>query len=47
MISENWKKKICTHDTAIKNDQVHYASLKIKIYMIYFLKHSSELIYAQ
>ena len=36
MISENWKNNICTHDTAIKNDQVHHWSLKIKIYTIYF-----------
>ena len=40
------KKIIYTHDTAIKNGQVHHQSLKIKIYMIHFLKHSSELIYA-
>ena len=25
-----------THDTAIKNGQIHHWSLKIKIYMIYF-----------
>ena len=25
-----------THDTAIRNGQVHHWSLKIKIYMIYF-----------
>ena len=36
MITENWKKLIYTHDTAIRNDQVHHWSLKIKIYMIYF-----------
>ena len=30
------KKYIYTHDTAIKNGQVHHWSLKIKIYMIYF-----------
>ena len=29
-------KNIYTHDTAIKNNQVHHWSLKIKIYMIYF-----------
>ena len=34
MISENWK--LYTHDTAIRNGQVHHQSLKIKIYMIYF-----------
>ena len=26
----------CTHNTAIKNGQVHHWSLKIKILMIYF-----------
>ena len=31
---------------AITNGQVHIWSLKIKIYIIYFQKHSSELIYA-
>ena len=33
-----WELKniIYTHDTAIKNGQVHQWSLKIKIYMIYF-----------
>ena len=41
-----WKKKendfwelkniIYTHDTAIKNGQVHHWSLKTKIFMIYF-----------
>ena len=30
------KNIIYTHDTAIKNGQVHHWSLKIKIYMIYF-----------
>ena len=40
------KNLIYTHDTAIKNSQVHHWSLKINIYMIYFYKHSSELIYA-
>ena len=30
------KNDIYTHDTAIKNGQVHHWSLKIKIYMIYF-----------
>ena len=30
------KNLIYTHDTAIKNGQVHHWSLKIKIYMIYF-----------
>ena len=40
------KSIIYTHDTAIKIGQVHHWSLKIKISMIYFYKHSSELIYA-
>ena len=33
-----WELKyiIYTHDTAIKNSQVHHWSLKTKIYMIYF-----------
>ena len=31
-----FKNLIYTHDTAIKSGQVHYWSLKIKIYMIYF-----------
>ena len=30
------KNLIYTHDTAIKNSQVHHWSLKINIYMIYF-----------
>ena len=30
------KTLIYTHDTAIRNGQVHHWSLKIKIYMIYF-----------
>ena len=30
------KKKIFTHDTAIRNGEVHHGSLKIKIYMMYF-----------
>ena len=38
---------IYKHGTAIKNSQVHHWSLKIKIYMIYFQKHFSELIYAR
>ena len=33
-------------DTAIKNGQIHHWDVKIKIYMIYFQKHSSELIHA-
>ena len=33
---------IYIHDTAIKNGQVHRWSSKIKIYMIYFQKHSSD-----
>ena len=36
IISENWKKIIYTHDTAITNGQVHHWNLEIKIYMIYF-----------
>ena len=39
-------KMIYTHDTAIKNSQVHHCSLNIKIYKIYIQKHSSDLIYA-
>ena len=39
-------KNIITQDTAFKNSQVHQWRLKIKIYMIYFEKHSSELNYA-
>ena len=31
-----WSHHIYTHDTAIKNSQVHHWSLKTKIYMIYF-----------
>ena len=33
-----WELKniIYTHDTAIKNGQVHHWSLKTKIFMIYF-----------
>ena len=44
-----WELKniIYIHDTAIKNGLVHLWSLTIKIYMIYFQKHSSELIYAR
>ena len=30
------KNNIYTHDTTIKNGQVHHCSLKIKIYLIYF-----------
>ena len=30
------KNLIYSHDTDIKNGQVHHLSLKIKIYMIYF-----------
>ena len=30
------KTLIYTHDTAIRNGQVHHLSLKIKIYIIYF-----------
>ena len=30
------KNLIYTHDTAIKNGQVHHWGVKIKIYMIYF-----------
>ena len=30
------KTLIYTHDTVIRNGQVHHWSLKIKIYMIYF-----------
>ena len=30
------KKITYTHDTAIKNGQVHHWSLQIKIYVIYF-----------
>ena len=43
-----WEQKnlIYSYEPAIKNGQVHHLSLQIKIYMIYFLKHSSELIYA-
>ena len=32
------KNLIYTHDAAIKNSQVHHWSLKINIYMIYFLE---------
>ena len=52
MISKNWKKKkkkkkiYSRHDPAIENGQAHHWSLKIKIYMIYFRKHSSQLIHA-
>ena len=35
MISENLKKIIYEHDTAMKNGQVRHWSLKIKIYMTY------------
>ena len=38
---------IYSHDTAIRNGQVYHWILKIKISMIYFEKHSSELIYAR
>ena len=41
------EKIIYAHDNVIKNGQIHHWSLKIKIYMIYFQKRSSELIYAQ
>ena len=43
-----WKSKkiIFEHDTAIKKVLVHQWILKIKIYVIYLQKYSSELVYA-
>ena len=44
-----WELKniIYTYDTSIQNGQIHQWNLNIKVYMIYFLKHSPKLIYAR